>query len=230
MAGVIRLYIRHFLIGIASIVAFIWQEHRVKQPMMPLDAFKKRNFAVGNLATLAIYAALSIATFVVSIFVQQIGDYSATQAGMAMLPITIIMFFLSSRFGDLSSRFGPRRFMGVGPIVSAIGSMLLLMVDESVRYWSLLPGIIVFGIGLSVTVAPLTFAVLGAVDDHRSGIASAINNAAARIAGLIGIAALGPVIGQQLELDDFHRVVLITAGLLFVGGVVSLIGIRDPEQ
>lgn len=217
------------LIGLASLAGFIWRERTAKQPMMPLGLFKSRNFAVGNLATFAIYAGLSIATFIVSIFTQQVGGYSATQAGLALVPITVIMFFLSSRFGALAGQYGPRRFMGVGPIISSVGFVLMLLVDESVSYWLLLPGIIIFGLGLSVTVAPLTSAVLGAIDTKRSGIASAVNNAVSRIAGLIGIAALGPVIGQELGLGDFHNVALITAGLLFIGGAVSIVGIEDPS-
>jgi EmrB/QacA subfamily drug resistance transporter len=215
-------------VGIVSLIGFIWHERRTKYPMMPLGLFEQRNFFVGNIATVAVYAGLSIATFIVSIFVQQVGNYSATAAGLALLPITIIMFFLSARFGGLSGRYGPRRFMGLGPIVSSAGFLLMLAVDESVSYWTLLPGIIIFGLGLSMTVAPLTSAVLGAIEESHSGIASAINNAVSRIAGLVAIAALGPIIGAQLGLNDFHHVALITASLLFIGGAVSFAGIQDP--
>ena len=218
-----------FTVGATSLLVFIWHENRAKQPMMPLGLFKQRNFGIGNLATVAVYAGLSIATFIISIFVQQVGGYSAIQAGLALVPVTLVMFFLSSRFGALASTYGPRRFMGMGPIVGAAGFLLMLLVDESVNYWILLPGIIIFGLGLSMTVAPLTSAVLGAVDEKQSGIASAINNAVSRIAGLVGIAVLGPIIGQQLGLEDFHHVVILTASLMLIGGIVSLIGIQDIQ-
>lgn len=216
------------VIGLVALLTFVWHERRTKQPMMPLDLFTVRNFAVGNITTLAVYAGLSVATFIIMIFVQQVGGYSATAAGLALIPVTIIMFFLSSRFGALAGRYGPRWFMAGGPMLAAAGFMLMLLVDESVNYWTLLPGILLFGLGLSVTVAPLTTAVLAAVDSRRSGIASAINNVIARIAGLVAIAAIGTVVGQSLGLEGFHRAVIITAGLLFAGGMVSAIGIENP--
>ena len=218
------------IIGLLSLAVFFWHERRTRHPMLPLGLFSVRNFAIGNLATLAIYAGLSLGTFIIAIFVQQVGGYSATEAGLALIPITLIMFFLSSRFGALAGKYGPRLFMALGPILGAIGFLAMLWVDSSVSYWALLPGIVIFGVGLSITVAPLTSAILGAIDDAQAGIGSAINNAVARIAGLLAIAAIGPIIGAQLDLDGFYRAVMVTAGLLLVGGIVSAIGIVNAQS
>ena len=219
------------LVGVVSFAVFIWHEDHTKYPMLPLELFKVRNFSVGNLATTFIYAALSVATFLIVIFVQQVGHYSALQAGLALLPVTIIMFFLSPRFGALAGKYGPRVFMAAGPIIAALGFLLLLRVDSSVAYGTqLLPGVLVFGVGLSTTVAPLTAAVLGAIDSRHAGIGSAINNAISRIAGLVAIAAIGVIVGTQVTVGSFHRGIIAMAALLLVGGLVSAIGIRGPSS
>jgi EmrB/QacA subfamily drug resistance transporter len=216
--------------GLLSAV-FLWYESRAAAPMLPLGLFKIRDFWVGNIATFAIYGGLSIATFLVVVYVQQVGGYSAIQAGLALLPVTIIMFFMSSRFGALSGRYGPRRFMTLGPLVAASGFLYMLRVGEPLQYATqLLPGILLFGLGLSMTVAPLTSAILGSVDKRQSGIASAVNNAIARIAGLVVIAALALIIGKHLDLAGFHRGVAVTAALLILGGIVSFAGIRSSKK
>lgn len=224
------LIISTLLIGIISLTAFIFYENRCVAPMMPLGLFRARNFSVGNLATFAIYAGLAVASFVISIFVQQVGDYSATAAGFTMIPVTIIMFLLSARFGTLAERYGPRLFMAVGPTIAGIGFLLMLRVDVDVNYLTLLPGILLFGVGLATTVAPLTSAVLMAVSSKQSGIASAINNAVARIAGLIAIAVIGTIVGHSLDLAGFHRTILFTALLMIVGGIISALGITNTTR
>lgn len=216
-------------IGLLSLAVFFWHETRSSHPMLPLRLFNIRNFAVGNIATLMIYAALSLATFVLAIFVQQVGGYSATLAGLSLMPVTIIMFLLSGRFGGLSGKFGPRLFMSLGPIIGALGFIAMLAVDSSVSYWTLLPGVLIFGLGLSITVAPLTSAILGSIDERQAGIGSAINNAVARIAGLLAIAAIGPIVGASLDLDGFYRSALVTAGLLIAGGIISAVGIKNHQ-
>ena len=217
--------------GAALLVAFWQHERRQKLPMLPPQLFTVRNFSVGNVATFAIYAGLSIATFLLAIFVQQVGGYSAIQAGLALMPVTLMMFFLSSRFGKLASSHGPRWFMGIGPIIAALGFTSMLLVDRHVLYVSqLLPGILLFGLGLSITVSPLTTAVLSAVSSKQAGIASAVNNMVARVAGLIGIALIGLVTSTQLDVPGFHRTILVTASLMLVGGIVSLIGIENPNK
>lgn len=218
-------------IGIIAFVAFLLLERKSKQAMLPLSLFSVRNFAVGNLATFAIYAGLSVLTFLVVIFLQQVSHYTALAAGLATLPITILMFFLSPRFGALSGKFGPRFFMAAGPIIAAVGAALFLRVGTQAHYAShLLPAIVVFGIGLSITVAPLTAAILGSIASRQAGIGSAVNNAVARIAGLIAIAVLGLLTGATLTLGGFHRGMIFVALLLLAGGVISAIGIQNPGR
>ena len=219
------------VVGLLALVYFFWHESRTVHPMLPLELFSIRNFAVGNAATAAIYSALAIASFLITVFVQQVGHYSAIGAGMALLPVTVIMFFLSSKFGALAGKYGPRWFMALGPVICGSGLLLMLTVTQSVVYWAqLLPGVILFGLGLSITVAPLTSAILGSIESKRAGIGSAINNAVARIAGLIGIAAIGLVIGAVLDVKSFHRGILTVAVLLIAGGIISAIGIQNPSS
>lgn len=219
------------IIGILALIMFIRHEAKVPQPMLPLELFKIRNFWVGNLATVAIYAGLSVAIFLIAVFVQQVGNYSALEAGLALVPVTIIMFVLSPKFGALSGKYGPRLFMGLGPIVIGLGFLALLRVDESVNYVSqILPAIIIIGLGLSTTVAPLTSAVLGSIDSKNAGIGSAVNNAVSRIAGLIAIAFLGVIIGPTVTLSGFHTGAVTMAILLTIGGVISVIGISNAKR
>ncbi|SIN75804.1 drug resistance transporter, EmrB/QacA subfamily [Agromyces cerinus subsp. cerinus] len=217
------------VVGLVALIAFVWWENRAPQPMLPLSLFRARNFAAGNLATLFIYAAFSLGPFAITIFLQEYAGFSATAAGLATLPPTIMIVLLGSWFGGLSTRFGPRIFMTLGPITVALGYLLTLTVTTEVSYWTqLLPGIIVMGLGMAMTVAPLTAAILGAVDPARAGIGSAVNNAVARIAGLVAIASIGVIVGTQLDVTGFHRAAIATAGFLVIGGIVSWIGIRNP--
>lgn len=216
--------------GIISLALFIWREKVTTQPMMPLGLFRSRNFSAGNIATLSIYAGLSLVSFLITIFVQQVGHYTATAAGLTMVPVSILMFVLASRFGRLSGTYGPRIFMTVGPLIVAAGFVTMLLVDASANYWTMLPGILLFGFGLSVTVAPLTAAILGAVDSKRSGIASAINNVVARVAGLVAVALIGTVTGYNLGLTGFRNGLIFSIVLFIVGGLVSFIGIRNPAK
>ena len=214
--------------GVVLFTLFLLRQRTVRAPILPLDLFRVRNFWTGNVTTTFVYAALSLNGFVVAIYLQQGAGLSATLAGLASLPVTILMILLSSRIGSLAGRWGARGFMTVGPLLMAGGSALLLSVSEDFDYWwQVLPSMILFGLGLSVTVAPLTSTVLGAITPERSGIASAVNNAISRVAGLIAVAMIGTVIGGSLDLDGFHRACLVVAGLLAVGGVVSWLGIRD---
>jgi predicted MFS family arabinose efflux permease len=175
-----------------------------------------------------IYGAMGLNGFVVSVYLQQSAGLSATEAGLSTMPITVALIVLSSRAGVLAGRIGPRLFMTIGPLAMAAGALLMLTVSEPFSYWTqLLPGVLLIGVGVAVTVSPLTAAVLGAVDSARSGIASAVNNAVARVAGLVTVAALGAVVGGRLDLSGFHRAVAFTAVLLALGGVASWVGIRN---
>jgi len=218
-----------FGLGLVSLVAFVLRQRTAKHPMLPLELFSVRNFSVGNIATTLVYAALSLGGFIVGIYLQEVAGYPATLAGLAFLPITIISILLSSYFGALAGKYGPRLFMGLGPIVGGIGYLLMLTTGTEVNYWTqLLPGVLLFSVGLTATVAPLTAAILGSIPAGQSGIGSAINNAVSRIAGLVAIAFVGLIVGPRLDVEAFHRGLLVTAVLLIVGGVVSLVGIRNP--
>jgi EmrB/QacA subfamily drug resistance transporter len=219
-----------FSLGAIAMILFLMHEKRTKQPMLPLELFSIRNFSIGNIATFFIYGALALQGFILVIFLQQVAHFSAVAAGLSSLPITIILFFLSSRFGALSGRFGPRLFMALGPIVAGSGVLLLLRVGLPARYLSeLLPGLILFGLGLAATVAPLTSAILGSIQPSQAGIGSAINNAVSRIAGLLSIAAIGMFIGGSMTLQGFHTGLIICAGLLIGGGIISAIGITNQQ-
>ena len=199
--------------------------------MLPLGLFSVRNFSAGNIATFFIYAALSLQGFILVIFLQQVAGYSATLAGLVSLPITILMLLLSSKFGALAGKYGPRLFMTLGPIVSSMGVFSMVSVQIPVNYWAqLLPGILLFGIGLSITVAPLTSAVLGSIKTAQAGIGSAVNNAVSRIAGLIAVAIIGVFAGTSLDLEGFRVGIVICAALLFIGGVVSFVGITNRSR
>jgi EmrB/QacA subfamily drug resistance transporter len=216
------------VIGVLSFAGFLVRQATAKQPMMPLDLFRARNFWTGNVATAFIYGALSLNGLVLGVYLQQGAGLPATLAGLASLPATILMILFSSRVGTWSGRAGPRAFMTVGPLIMAVGAALLLTVSPDFDYWTqVLPSVLVFGTGLTLTVAPLTSAILGAIEPERSGIASAVNNAVARVAGLIAVAMLGVIVGGSLNLDGFHRAAIVTAALLAVGGVVSFLGIRN---
>jgi EmrB/QacA subfamily drug resistance transporter len=184
--------------GLVMFALFLLHERRTAAPMLPLSLFSRRNFAVGNLATLLIYGGLGAAFFFLVIFLQEVAGYTALEAGLATLPMTLLMFFLSTRFGALADRIGPRLLMGTGPLVAGAGLLMLIRLDAQPDYVTdVLPGLVLFGLGLSMTVAPLTATVLGDADEHHAGIASGVNNAVARVAGLLAIAALGAVVSSQ---------------------------------
>lgn len=181
--------------GIIALGCFVVVEARVRNPMVPLGLFKVRNFSGANLVTLGVYAALGGAFFFVIIYVQNVLHYSALASGATLLPLSVMMLLFASRFGKLSGRYGPRRFMTAGPMLAGVGMLLFLLLKPGANYWiALFPAAILLGLGLSVTVAPLTSTAMGSVPSHNSGIASAINNVAARVAGLLAVAGLGVVV------------------------------------
>jgi EmrB/QacA subfamily drug resistance transporter len=182
------------------LVAFLVYESRASDPMLRLDLFKSRNFAVGNVETLTLYGGLSALFFFLTLYLQQVAGYSPLESGLALLPESLVMFALSSRFGALADRFGPRLFMGAGPLIAGTGMLMLLDFGVHVDYLTqVLPGILVFSLGLSITVAPLTAAILAGVDKHEAGIGSAVNNAVARVAGLIATVSVGALVAAQFS-------------------------------
>jgi EmrB/QacA subfamily drug resistance transporter len=187
-------------IGAVLFAGFVLWEARTSHPMLPLALFRRHNFAFGNIETFAMYGGLGVLFFLLVLFLQQIAGWSALAAGTSSLPVTLLMFALSMRFGALADRYGPRFFMGVGPLVTAAGLALFLRLDADVNYFTdLLPALLVFGLGLSMTVAPLTATVLADADDSNAGVASGVNNAIARVAGLVAIAAVGAVVAAAFE-------------------------------
>ncbi|MEX2105457.1 MAG: MFS transporter [Solirubrobacterales bacterium] len=191
--------------GVACFALFVLHELRARHPMLELALFRIRNFWVANVTTLSAYAGLIGGLFFVGLFLQQVAGYSPVEAGLATTPISVILFVLSPRWGKLASGTGPRLPMTAGPIVGGLGLLLLLRVGSGADYLTeVLPAILVFGLGLSATVAPLTATVLDSVDERHVGIASGINNGVSRVAGLLAIAVLGAVISAHFgsALDD----------------------------
>jgi EmrB/QacA subfamily drug resistance transporter len=184
--------------GVLLFAGFVRYEARARAPMLPLALFARRGFSVANAQTVAMYGGLSLLTFFQSIYLQQVAGWSALKAGSTGLLPTGVMFLLSSRIGRLADRLGPRAFLTVGPLVVALGFALMLRYGASVSMLGdVLPALLVFGLGLALTVSPLTATVLGEVPDSSAGIASAINNAIARTAGLIAVAAVGAVVAAH---------------------------------
>lgn len=227
--------------GVVVFASFLVYERRASQPMLQVELFARRNFAVGNVETLSMYAGLAILFFFLVIFLQQVAGYSALESGLTIIPVTLVMFTLARRFGALADRYGPRLFMGAGPLLAASGTLLLLRTGIDTSYVSdLLPGLLVFSLGLAMTVAPLTAAVLADADETDAGIASAINNSIARVAGLVGVSVVGVVVASTLAGDTFavngqsvrafHEVVVICAALLAAGGTAGIIGITNPRR
>jgi EmrB/QacA subfamily drug resistance transporter len=184
--------------GIVLFAAFLLWESRYRHAMLDLSLFRIRNFAITNVETLIVYAGLIGAFFYLTLFLQQTAGYSPLAAGFATTPTSLLLFALSPRFGRMATSTGPRVPMCVGPILGGIGLLLLTRVGADADYLTeVLPGVLVFGLGLSITVAPLTATALNSVDERNAGVASGINNGVARMAGLLGIAVLGALISGQ---------------------------------
>jgi EmrB/QacA subfamily drug resistance transporter len=219
-----------FVVGVLSLAAFFVAERTVSAPMLPLRIFRVHNFWVGNISTALVYGALGFAPLTLTLFLQEVAGYSAVVAGLVLIPSTLAVVSLAGYFGGLAGRFGPRLFMSVGPLVAASAFAWLLSVSSPrVDYLvQVLPASLLFGIGMAMTVAPLTSAILGAIEPEEAGIASAVNNAVARIAGLIAVAALAVIVGGALDVSGFHRALYAAIALFGAGAVVSAIGIRNP--
>jgi len=256
-----------FVGGVVLLGVFVWHESRTAEPMVPLELFRRRNFTIANLQTFCMYGGLGAVGFFLTLFLQQVAGYEALEAGLAQMPATLMMFFLSRRAGALADRYGPRLFMGIGPLISATGIALMARLGADFNYWTeLLPAQLLFALGLVATVTPLTATVLADADEHNAGIASGINNAIARVASLVAVAALGAVVAARFvseldsrignrtspELDEARRAMLATvegipqvqdasvaafhmgiacaAVLVAIGGVMGLLGIRNPRR
>jgi predicted MFS family arabinose efflux permease len=214
-------------------------EQRSAHPLVPLGIFRSTQFTAANVVTFVVYAALAGAFFLLPIQLQTVVGFSPIASGAALLPVTLIMLLGSARAGRLATRIGPRIPMSLGPAVAGVGLLLLTRVGTDSSYWAdVLPGIAVFGAGLTLTVAPLTATVLGAAPEEFAGVASAVNNDVARTAGLIAIAVLPPLagisnadFGDPTALTDGFRLAMVIAGAtLIVGGLVAWATIRRPMQ
>lgn len=218
------------VVGGVCLVAFPWWERRAKNPMMPPAIFASRNFAVGNAATVFLYAGVSLGMLLVTLFLQENVGLSATWAGLATLPIPVASFLLAARFGALAGRHGPRLYMAVGPLVAAAGFGLMATVRGDFNFWlQLLPGMVLFALGLSATVSPLTATILAAVAPAQSGIGSAVNNAISRVSGLIAVAFMSVIVGGVIDVPGFQRGVLIAAGCFALAGAISAVGISNDR-
>jgi EmrB/QacA subfamily drug resistance transporter len=215
-------------VGVAAGTAFVVRERRAADPMLPLGLFADRQFTGANLATLLIYGALGGSSLFLVLQLQTVLGYDATAAGAAMLPSITLLTLLSARAGSLAQRIGPRLPMTVGPLLVAAGTLLLAFVDGDSSYvLGVLPGSLLQGLGMAATVAPLTATVLGAAPDALAGIASGVNNAVARAAQLLAVAALPVAVG--LSGDDYtqpgaftegYRTAMLACAVLFAGGGV----------
>ncbi len=222
-------------------VLFVLVERTSSHPMVPLGIFASTRFTGANVVTLVVYAALSGVFFALSLQLQLVSTFSPVVAGAALLPVTVLMLVGSARAGALAQRFGPRPFMTVGPLVCAASMLMLRRVGAGASYWvDVLPAVAVFGVGLTITVAPLTTAVLTSAPRRHAGMASGVNNAVARTAGLLAVAVLplAAGIGERAYRDParldsgFDRAMIGSAALLALGGVLSalLIGPRSLQM
>ena len=224
------------LLGVASLVAFVLVERRSTHPMLPVDVFASRQFTAANLVTFTVYGALGGVFFLLVLHLQIVAGFDPLLAGLALLPTTAAMLLLSARAGALAQRIGPRLPMTVGPLTCAGGILLMLRIGPGASYvGDVLPAAVIFGLGLSLTVAPLTATVLAAASVRHAGVASGVNNAVARAAGLLAVAAL-PVIGgisggdyrdPAAFGDGFTVAMLVCAGLLILGGLLAALTISN---
>lgn len=224
--------------GVLALAAFVVSQRVGSHPMLPLEIFASAQFTAANLVTFVVYAALGGAIFLLAIQLQNVLGYTALQAGLALVPMTIVMLLLSARAGRLSQRIGPRLPMTAGPLLAAAGLALMVRIGEGAAYAThVLPAVLVFALGLALTVAPLTATVLAAASDAHAGVASGVNNDVARIGGLLAVAVLPPLAGisggdyrdPDLLSDGFVIAIWISAALCALGGVLAFLMIRNDR-
>jgi EmrB/QacA subfamily drug resistance transporter len=227
------------LLGVAGLAVFLaWERHAVS-PMLPLSIFAQRQFAAVNAITFIVYGALTGATFLLPVTLQVVSGYSPLGSGLALLPLTIIMLVLSGRSGQLAARIGPRLQLSAGPLVVGAGLALLTLTPSGSSYvLYVLPPVVVFGLGLAITVAPLTATAMSSVPSDHAGIASAVNNDVARFGGLLAVAilpALAGITGTAYLHPDalaagFRTAVLISGALCAAGGLLAAVTITNPPR
>lgn len=225
--------------GVALLIAFVLRERRARMPVLPLSLFSSAQFNAANVITFVVYAALGGALFLLPLQLEQVSGYTPLQAGLSLLPVTLIMLALSARSGALAARIGPRLQMTAGPVIIAAGLALLARIGPSGDYLTeVLPAVLVFGLGLAVNVAPLTATVLAAAPARNAGAASAVNNDVARAAGLIAVAVLPAAAGltgsaylHAAEFSSgFRTACFLSAGLCVLGAALAAATIRNPVR
>ena len=228
--------------GGVAFAAFVRRERIISAPMLKLALFACRNFSAGNGQTLLVYGGMNVLFFFLMLYLQEVVGYTPLQSGLAAAPTTIVVFLLARRFGVMADRRGPRRLLIAGPAISTVGILLLTRVGLHPNYVTdLLPGLLVFAVGLATMVAPMTAIVLADADDSDAGGASAINNSIAKLSGLIGISAVGMAIAGTLgrgggftpdmaSVHAFHHAALICGSLVAAGGVVGALAVVDPPR
>ena len=225
--------------GAVAAVAFVVVESRTSAPLLPLGLFRHRQFSVTTAVTFVVYGALGGVLFLLPVVLQVVGHYTPLASGLALLPLTGVMLLLSSTSGRVAARLGPRLQMSVGPVVVGCGLALLSRIGTDSSYASgVLPAVLVFGLGLAVTVAPLTATALSSAPEQHTGLASAVNNDVARIGGLVAVAVLPALSGisgsaylHPTELAGGFRTAALVAGAWCVaGGVLAAVGIRNPPR
>jgi EmrB/QacA subfamily drug resistance transporter len=229
------------VLGVACAVGFVLTERertRTGNPeaMMPLDVFASREFTAVNIVTFVVYGGMGVVFFLFVVALQVVAGYSPIAAGISLVPVTVLMLLLSARAGGLAQRIGPRIPMTVGLVLAACGMVLMTRIGLHTSYVAdVLPAVVVFALGLCAVVAPLTATVLATADVRHAGVASGVNNAVARAASLLFVAAIPPLAGLTgnaqshplVFLHGFRIAILVSAGLLAVGAVLSWLTIRD---
>jgi EmrB/QacA subfamily drug resistance transporter len=227
------------VVGVAALAGFVVRERKTDHPLIPLGLFSSLQFTAANAVTFLVYAALGAALFLIPIELQQVLGYTPTRAGLALVPQTLVMLVLSSRAGALAERVGPRLPMTVGPLVAGLGLIMLVRVGPDSSYAAdILPAVLVFGLGLAITVAPLTSAVLAAGSEENAGVSSAVNNDVARVAGLIAVAVVPLVAGLSGDSyrhpaafnHGFHVGVVLCGALCIAGGLLAYATIRRAAR
>ncbi len=237
--GASAMVLTGLVVGVAGLLAFGWREHTAREPMLPLGIFSSRLFGATNAVTFAVYAAIGGVFLFLVLALQVVAGFSPLAAGAALLPVTVLMLLLSARVGALATRIGPRLPMTVGPALAGVAVLLMSRLGADASYVvDVLPATTLFGLGLALTVAPLTSTVLAAAPDRHAGLASGVNNAVARVAGLLAVAVLPLVAGLDGEAyadpdllqPAFRTAMMVCAGLLFAGAALSALTVRTPAK
>jgi EmrB/QacA subfamily drug resistance transporter len=232
-----------FALAAASLAAFVWIESHRRLPMLDLTLFRNRTFTGANAAMLLVGVALFGIFFFNSLFVQNVLGFSAIQTGATFLPMTVLIILVAPVAGRLSDQIGPRWLMGAGMVLLSISLLLFGELEADSTFWHILPGLLVGGLGMAITMAPTTSAAMGSVPIAKAGVGSAVINSMRQVGGSIGIAVMGALVATQLSaespadpryvpqfVDGYHLAVHVGAGLVLFGAVLSVVLVRQVRQ